>query len=309
MRVLVTGGAGFIGSHVTDVLAARGYAVTVLNKSTDKNNLREHLNNPNFRFIEGDIRDTKAIQRSLAGVKAVIHEAALASVPQSIREPELFHAVNVGGTLSLLRASLETGVKRFVLASTSAVYGDPNRLPTTEEAPPSPLSPYARTKLLAENHCREFNLKGLSTVCLRYFNVYGPRQSHGEHGGIMTKFIGCVREGQPPIIYGDGEQGRDFVYVGDVAEATVLALEKSGAAGETINVGTGEMTTINELWGLFTRLTGKTHLKPVYEPARPGEVYRSQADTSKARKLLGFEPSVTLEEGVKRLLEGVGLIR
>ncbi len=311
MKVLVTGGGGFIGSHVVDVLVARGYAVTVLDNQPGnvEKNLKQHLGDSRFRFVEGDIRDEDVVRRSLGGAEAVIHEAALASVPQSLREPELFHEVNADGTLVLLRESLRAGIKRFVLASTSAVYGDPKQLPTGEEVPPNPLSPYAETKLLAENHCREFHARGLPTVCLRYFNVYGPRQVGGEEGSVIPKFLECVRDDRPPVIYGDGEQGRDFVHVSDVAEITVLAMEKEDAAGETINIGTGKMTTINRLWTMFAKMSGKTHLKPTHAPARPGEVYRSVANISKARRLLNFEPRVGIEEGVKKLLVDLGRSR
>lgn len=310
MRVLVTGGAGFIGSHVVDALMAKGHAVTVLDNlsSGNKDKLKEHLRNPDFRFIEGDIRDIKAIQESLADVNAVVHEAAMASVPQSVKEPELFHAVNVEGTLSLLKASVDANIKRFVFASSCSVYGNPDKLPVTEQTSLNPLSPYAQTKLTGEEHCRAFNLKGLPPVCFRYFNVYGPRQSYGEYAGVMMKFIDRLRNDQPPIIYGDGEQARDFVYVGDVANAALLVLDRDKVAGEVFNIGTGKTITINELCELFLKLTGKTHLKPIYEAARSDDIYSSQADISKARKLLSFEPNVKLAEGVKKLLKSQGLI-
>ncbi|MDI6884654.1 MAG: SDR family oxidoreductase [Hadesarchaea archaeon] len=306
MRVLVTGGAGFIGSHVVDGLVDKGHAVTVLDNlsSGSRENLRAHLANPDFRLIKGDIRDGKAVKKSLSGVDAVVHEAALVSVPRSIREPRLAHEVNVEGTLSLLRASKQAGVERFVYASTCAIYGESNRLPITEDAPLKPNSPYASSKLAAEENCRTFSaIEGLPTVSLRYFNVYGPRQSAGEYAGVMVKFIQRLRNDQPPIIYGDGKQTRDFVYVSDVVEATLLALEREGVAGKVINIGTGKETSINKLCELFLKLTGKTHLKHLHRAPRPGDISRSQADTSKARKLLGFEPKVSLEEGVKKMLK------
>ena len=310
MRVLVTGGAGFIGSHLVDVLMARGYAVTVLdNLSTgSRDNLKAHLANPNFRFIEGDIRDGAAVKRALSGAEAVVHEAAMISVPLSIEDPALAHEVNVEGTLSLLRASLDVGVRRFVYASSSGVYGEASHLPIAEDAPLNPLSPYASSKLAAEESCRIFfELEGLPTVCLRYFNVYGPRQTAGEYAGVMVRFSERLQKDQPPIIYGDGQQTRDFVYVDDAVEATVSALERDGVAGEVVNIGTGKATSINELCELFLRLTGKVHLKPLREPPRIGDIRHSQADISKARKLLGFKPKVQLELGVKKLLESRGV--
>ena len=309
MRVLVTGGAGFIGSHLVDALLARGDAVTVLDNLSNgsMDNLKNHTTNSGFRFIQGDIRDAKAIEKAVAGVDAVIHEAAMISVPLSIEDPELAHSVNVGGTLALLKASLERGVKRFVYASSCAVYGEQARLPISEDAPPKPLSPYASSKLVAEQSCRAFyELEELETVCLRYFNVYGPKQT-GEYAGVMTKFMERLRANQPPIIYGDGEQTRDFVYVSDVVDATLLALERDGAAGKTLNVGTGRATSINELCGIFLRLAGKIGLKPTHEAPRSGDIRQSQADIAKMRKLLGYEPKVSLEQGVEKLLRTLGV--
>jgi len=304
MRVLVTGGAGFIGSHVVDALITRGDTVTVLdNLSSGKtDNLKTHLKNPAFQFIRGDIRDTRAVGNALADADAVIHEAAIVSVPLSVKNPELVHSVNVEGTLNLLRASSDRGVKRFIFASSCAVYGEQKKFPISEDASPNPLSPYASSKLAAEKKCLTFHdEEGLETVCLRYFNVYGPRQSAGEYAGVMIKFLERIRADQPPIIYGDGEQTRDFVHVQDVAEATLLALEHDGVAGEVINIGTGGGIKINELCQIFLKTAGNPHIKPVREDARVGDVRYSRADISKARKLLGFGPKVSLENGVEML--------
>jgi len=309
MRVLVTGGAGFIGSHLVDALLARGDAVTVFDNLSNgsMDNLKNHTTNPGFRFIQGDIRDAKAIKNAVAGVDAVIHGAAMISVPLSIEDPELAQSVNVEGTLALLKASLGRGIKRFVYASSSAIYGEQTQLPISEEAPPKPHSPYASSKLAAEQNCRTFyKLEGLETVCLRYFNVYGPRQT-GEYAGVMTKFMERLRANQPPIIYGDGDQTRDFIYVDDVVDATLLALERDGAAGETLNVGTGRATSVNELCGIFLRLAGKTGLKPTHEAPRSGDIRHSQADIVKMRKFLDYEPKVSLEDGVKKLLRTLGV--
>ncbi len=309
MRVLVTGGAGFIGSHLVDALLARGDTVTVLDdlSSGSMDNLKIHTGNPALRFVRGDIGDTGAVERALVDVGAVIHEAALVSVPLSIKNPKLTHSVNVDGTLNLLKASLKRGIKRFVYASSCAVYGEQAKLPIKGDAPPNPLSPYANSKLAAEQNCRTFyELKGLETVCLRYFNVYGPRQT-GEYAGVMTKFMERLRANQSPIIYGDGEQTRDFVYVSDVVDATLLALERGEAAGKTLNIGTGRAMSINEFCGIFLRSAGKTGLKPTHEAHRAGDIRHSQADVTKAMKLLGYNPKISLEQGVEKLLKTLGV--
>ena len=305
MKVLVTGGAGFIGSHLVDGLLARGHSVTVFDNlsSGTMDNLKTHTGKPDFRFIQGDIRDAEAVERALAGVDAVIHEAAMISVPLSVKDPEFARSVNVDGTLTLLKASLGHGVKRFVYSSSCAVYGEQAELPISEDAPPQPLSPYASSKLAAEKNCLAFHERdGLETVCLRYFNIYGPRQTFGEYAGVMMKFLERLRSDQPPIIYGDGEQTRDFIFVGDITEATLLALEQKGVAGEVMNIGTGEATSINKLCEVFLRLVGKSELKPIYEVPRGGDIKHSLADITKAKKILSFKPKTSLEEGVKKLL-------
>ncbi len=307
MKVLVTGGAGFIGSHLVDGLLARGHSVTVLDdlSSGTMDNLKTHTGKPAFRFVQGDIRDVEAVKRALVGAHAVIHEAAMTSVPLSVKDSALAHSVNVDGTLTLLKASLDRGVKRFVYASSCAVYGEQAELPISEGAPPKPLSPYASSKLAAEQNCLTFHeRKGLETVCLRYFNVYGPRQTAGEYAGVMIKFLERLRANQPPIIYGDGEQTRDFIQVDDIVGATLLALEREDVAGEMLNIGTGKATSINELCRIFLATAGKTKLKPTHEAPRPGDIKYSQADVTKAMKLLGFKPKISLEEGVGKLLEG-----
>lgn len=309
MKVLVTGGAGFIGSHLVDGLLARGHSVTVLDdlSSGTMDNLKTHKDKSSFQFIQGDIRDAGAVKRALAGVDAVIHEAAMISVPLSVKDPEFARSVNVDGTLTLLKASLGHGVKRFVFASSCAVYGEQVELPISENAPLQPLSPYASSKLSAEKNCLAFHEReGLETVCLRYFNVYGPRQTFGEYAGVMMKFFERLRSDQPPIIYGDGEQTRDFVYVSDVVDATLLALKHEGVAGEVINIGTGRGVNINELCEIFLKATGKSHFKPIHEAPRVGDIRHSRADITKARKLLGYGPKISLEEGVGKLLRVPG---
>ncbi len=302
--MLVTGGAGFIGSHVVDALVARGDTVTVLDdlSSGKLENLKNHKGSGAFQFVRGDIRDTKAVGKALSDADAVIHEAAIVSVPLSVKNPELTHSVNVEGTLNLLKASSDRGVRRFIFASSCAVYGEQKKLPISEDAPSRPLSPYAASKLAAEQNCLAFrDLGGLEAVCLRYFNVYGPRQIPGEYAGVMIKFLERIRASQPPIIYGDGKQTRDFVHVQDVVEATLLALERDSATGEIINIGTGRGASINELCEIFLKAAGKIRIKPVHEAPRAGDIRHSWADIGKAKRLLGFRPGVPLEEGIRRL--------
>jgi len=302
MKVLVTGGAGFIGSHLVDKLMLDGHEVVVLDdlSSGSLKNIEHHLDEPGFRFVKGDIRYARTVEKALEGVDAVIHEAAIASVPLSIKDPALTDEVNIFGTLNLLEVSLRAKVKRFVYASSCAVYGAASELPISEDVPLKPLSPYASSKLAAEERCKVFHENyGLETIRLRYFNVYGPRQAASEYAGVMLKFLERIRRDQPPVIFGDGEQTRDFVYIGDVVEATLLALDREGAAGEVFNIGTGEATTIKKLCEIFLKLTGKTHLKPIYMDAKPGDIRHSQADITKAMKLLGYKPKVSLEQGVR----------
>jgi len=300
----VTGGAGFIGSHVVDRLMLDGHEVVVLDdlSSGSLENIRHHLNKPGFCFVKGDIRQARMVEKALEGIDAVIHEAAIASVPLSIKNPALTNEINVQGTQNLLKASIEAGIKRFVYASSSAVYGTPSKLPISEDASLRPISPYGESKVAAERHCQTFyGAHGLETVRLRYFTVYGPRQT-GEYAGVMTKFLERLQNNQPPIIFGDGEQTRDFVYIADVVEATLLALNREGAAGEVFNTGTGEVTTVNRLCKIFLELTRKTHLKPIYADARPCDIRHSQADITKALKFLGYRPKVSLERGVREFL-------
>jgi nucleoside-diphosphate-sugar epimerase len=306
MKVLVTGGAGFIGSHVVDKLMVEGHDVVVLDNlsSGSTRNIERHTNESRFRFVEGDIRQALTVERAIEGVDAVVHEAAIVSVPLSIENPGLTNEVNVRGTLNLLEASARAGVKRFVYVSSCAVYGDAAKMPINEETPARPLSPYASSKLAAEGHCTDFfENHGLGTVRLRYFNVYGPRQAPSEYAGVMVKFLERIRGDQPPVIFGDGEQTRDFVYVGDVAEATLLAIKRDGAEGHVFNVGTGEVVTINRLCDVFLELAGKEHLKPTHMSARPGEIRHSQADITRATKVLGYRPKVSLKIGVKEFID------
>jgi len=302
MKVLVTGGAGFIGSHLVDGLLARGDEVVVLdNFLTGKlSNLQAALRRGGLRIVRGDVRNRADVREAIGGADAVIHAAAIVSVPFSVENPEETWEVNVRGTRNVLEEAGAAGVEKFIFVSSCAVYGNAPNEPIPESRPPSPISPYARTKLEGEKACLEFG-RSVPVVVLRYFNVYGPRQPPGEYAGVMVKFAERIRMGEPPVVYGDGEQTRDFIFVSDVVRATLLALEKA-PAGEVINVGSGKPTTINELCRIFLRIFGREDLRPVYSPPRPMEIRYSWADISKAKKLLGFIPEVNVEDGVRRLL-------
>lgn len=304
-EILVTGGAGFIGSHLVDRLLNEGFRVRVVdNLSTgEKENLAQHHSKKSFQFIEGDIRDFDLVKKIVKGVDAVLHEAALVSVTRSVENPLLSNEVNVTGTVNLLKACVDAHVKRFVFASSCSVYGDTETLPNHENLMLMPLSPYAADKVAAENYVKVFHdVYGLETTRLRYFNVYGPRQKHGPYSGVISIFINRLLENKPLIIYGDGEQTRDFVNVKDVVEANMLALSKRNAVGEVFNISTGEATTINTLAKTIQKILGKT-AEPVYDEPRPGDIRHSYADISKARKSMEYKPKVQLENGLKELIK------
>jgi nucleoside-diphosphate-sugar epimerase len=305
-EILVTGGTGFIGSHIVDRLLEEGFKVRVLdNLSTgDKKNLAQHQNNKSFQFIEGDIRNFDLVKKMVKGVDAVVHEAAVVSVTRSVENPLLSNEVNVTGTVNLLKACVDAHVKRFVYASSCAVYGDTETLPNHESLTPKPLSPYAADKLAAENYAKVFHdVYGLETVGLRYFNVYGPRQKYGAYSGVITIFITRLLENKPPIICGDGEQTRDFVNVKDVVEANMLALSKRKAVREVFNISAGKAITINKLTETIQKVLGKTNLKPVHVKPRPGDIRHSYGDITKARRNLRYEPKVQLETGLSEFIK------
>jgi nucleoside-diphosphate-sugar epimerase len=305
-EILVTGGAGFIGSHIVDRLLDEGFKVRVLdNLSTgEKENLAQHQNKKTFQFIEGDIRNFELVKKTVKGVDAVIHEAALVSVSRSVENPLLSNEINVAGTLNLLKACVDAHAKRFVLASSCAVYGDTETLPNHENLAPKPLSPYAADKLAAENYAKVFyDVYGLETVSFRYFNVYGPRQKHGPYSGVISNIINCLLENKPPTIYGDGEQTRDFINIKDVVEANMLALSKREAVGEVFNTSTGEPITINKLTETIQKIMGKPSLKPVHAEPRPGDIKHSYGDITKARTNLGYKPKVQLKKGLSKLVK------
>ena len=307
-RILVTGGAGFIGSHLVDRLIDAAADITVLdNLDTGRmENIAQHKQNRNFHFIKGDIRDFDVVKRLVKDVDAVLNLAAIASVQRSVEDPLLVNDVNLKGTLNLLKASVDSEVKRFVQASSAAVYGDVHKLPVREDCLPMPLSPYAVSKLAADNYTVVFNqIYGLETVCLRFFNVYGPRQANNPYSGAITIFTNELLGNRAPRIFGDGEQTRDFVFVKDVVSAVMLALSEKGAVGEVFNVASGKATTINKIVRVLQKLTGKKDLRPVYGEPREGDIRHSCASIEKAKMTLGYEPVFSLEEGLKELVSYV----
>jgi len=300
---LVTGGAGFIGSHIVEALVREKASVRVLdNFSTGKRENLEAVAH-DIELVEGDIRDVDTCYDATEGVNVVLHQAAIASVPQSVSNPFLTNEVNIGGTLNMLIAARDAGARSFVLASSSAVYGDSANVPHREGSEGAPLSPYAVSKLAAEAYCRMFSaLYGLPTVSLRYFNVFGPRQNPASsYAAVIPAFIGQLMAGAPPVIYGDGGQSRDFVYVEDVARANILAA-KSGLTDEVLNVASGSETSLSELADTLGRVMGVAR-KPEHGPARKATpVYRRLAEVSKAERLLGFRTQVSLEAGLRQLV-------
>jgi nucleoside-diphosphate-sugar epimerase len=307
-RILVTGGAGFIGSHIVDRLIEEGLDVTVIdNLDTGRvENMSHHKNKKNFRFIKGDIRDLELVKKALKGIDAVFHEAALASVTFSVEKPILSNDINVVGTVNLLKASVESGVKRFIFASSAAIYGDAKSPLKKESATPNPTSPYGVSKLAAESYARVFHKAyGLETVSLRYFNVYGPRQSFDiqcAYGGAITIFTNRLLKNMPPIIYGDGGQTRDFVNVKDVVDANMLSLNNENVAGEFFNIGTGKGISINMVAEVLKDLLNKNDIKTIYADSRSTDICHGYADISKAEKELGYRPKVSVEEGLTELV-------
>ncbi|OFW24207.1 MAG: Vi polysaccharide biosynthesis protein VipB/TviC [Acidobacteria bacterium RIFCSPLOWO2_02_FULL_65_29] len=300
---LVTGGAGFIGSHLTEELARRGHRVRVVDSLiTGKRRNLDHV--AGVEFLEGDLADPAIAERAVGGVEYVLHQAAIPSVPRSVNDPVTSHRANVDASLNILVAARDVGVRRLVYAGSSSVYGDTPTLPKREDMPPNPLSPYALQKLVAEQYCQMFTrLYGFETVTIRYFNVFGPRQDPGSpYSGVISLFATALIEGRQPVIYGDGEQTRDFTYVSNVVDGVLLACEAPKAAGEAVNVATGGRISLNGLLDTMNGIVG-TNLKAVHQPARAGDVRDSQADITKARTVLGYSPRVGLEEGLRNTLD------
>ena len=300
-RYLVTGGAGFIGSHLVEELVSRGEGVRVLdNLSTGKiENLSPWLER--IEFMEGDLRNPEAVRRACREVDFVLHQGALPSVPRPIADPISSNDCNVGGTLNVLLAARDEGVRRVVYAGSSSVYGDTPTLPKREDMPANPLSPYAISKYTGEMYCRAFFwLYGLETVVLRYFNVFGPRQDPtSQYAAVIPRFILALRHGEAPLIYGDGEQTRDFTYVGNVVSANLLACTAPDAVGSVINIACGARTSLNELVRHLKEVVGSS-AEPTYADPRPGDVKHSLADISRATELLGYHVEVPLHDGFRR---------
>lgn len=304
LKVLVTGGAGFIGSHLVDRLVEEKCRVTVLDNlySGRLDNIRNHLLKGTIRFVEGSILDREKVREALADSDVVVHSAAIVSVPFSVRYPKLTYEVNVDGTKLLLDQSVGSGVKEFILISSCAVYGEPRYTPTDELHPTSPLSPYAESKLEAEGICLGSSVNGLETVVLRLFNVYGPRQAQNGYAGVVSSFVQRLWEGSPLTIHGDGLQTRDFVHVSDVAEATWLALKRSGGRG-VFNIASGRAVGIRELAELMVKLEGQENRGIAFEGPREGDLRHSHGDFSRAKATLGYEPRKELQDGLSELLE------
>ena len=303
MVYLVTGGAGFIGSNIVEELLKRGEKVRVLdNFSTGKReNILPFLDR--IELIEGDIRSYHIVREAVDGVDFVLHQAALPSVPRSIKDPITTNEVNVGGTLNILNAALDAGVKRVVYASSSSIYGNSEVLPKREDMTPNPMSPYAVSKLAGEKYCQVFSeIYGLETVCLRYFNVFGPRQdSNSQYSAVIPKFIAAMKKGERPTIYGDGKQSRDFTYVANVVEANLLACQVNSALGEVFNIACGKRYSLLGLVSKLNEIFGN-NIEPIFTEPRKGDVRHSLASIVKAKKLIGYNPSVGFEQGLRKVV-------
>jgi UDP-N-acetylglucosamine/UDP-N-acetyl-alpha-D-glucosaminouronate 4-epimerase len=300
---LVTGGAGFIGSHLTEELVRRGHKVRVAdNLVTGNRRNLDHI--PGVDFLQGDLADLAFAQSAVAGMDYVLHQAAIPSVPRSVNDPITSNNANAVATLNVLVAARDAGVKRLVFAGSSSEYGNAPELPKHEEMPTNPLSPYALQKVMGTTYCQMFTkLYGFEAVSIRYFNVFGPRQDPGSpYSGVISLFSTALLEGRRPVIYGDGEQTRDFTYVANVVDGVLRACEAAGAPGQVINVATNGRVSLNELLRTMNKIVG-TNLEAIYKEERAGDVRDSQADITKARRILGYEPIVGLEEGLRRTLD------
>jgi nucleoside-diphosphate-sugar epimerase len=305
-RILVTGGAGFIGSNLTEALLQKGHWVRVLDDfSTGKReNLAFDRVYHSLEIIEGDIREREVCKRVMAGIDYVFHQAALPSVQRSVEDPFLSNGVNAGGTLNILLAARDAGVKRVMYAASSSVYGDTPTLPKRESMPPNPQSPYALQKGIGEGYCRLFSqLYGLETVSLRYFNIFGPKQDPNSlYSAVIPRFIDALVMGRPPTVYGDGEQSRDFTYIQNVVQANLLAMEAKCLKGESINIACGDRISLNRLLAILKEILD-VRIEAVYEETRKGDVKHSLADIRKAKRILKYVPKVTIREGLEKTVE------
>ena len=302
---LVTGGAGFIGSNLADELIRRGARVRIIdNLSTGFRENLEEISGA-FEFIEGDLNDDRALAAALEDVEIVFHQAALPSVPRSVENPIETHEACATATLRLLTGAKESGVRRLVYAASSSAYGDQETLPKIETMRADPLSPYAAAKLMGEYYCSVFHrIYGLETFSLRYFNVFGPRQNPSSmYSGVISRFIDSLMKDERPTIFGDGKQSRDFTYVANVVDANIRAAESKEGCGEAYNAANGERISLNELLEVLKKITGRTGTEAIYEPSRKGDVMHSQADNSKAVKVLGYQELVGLEEGLRKTID------
>ena len=306
MRALVTGGAGFIGSHIAHRLVEAGHEVVVLDNffTGSRTNLEEIA--PRVRLIEGDVRHLATVEECATGCEVVFHEAAIVSVPYSVERPQESHDVNIQGTLNVLQAARKAGTRRVVFASSAAIYGEEPTLPKIETMRPEPISPYAVEKIAGEHYLAAWSkLFALETVALRYFNVFGPRQDpRSPYSGVISVFVDRILGGRPITFFGDGSQCRDFVYVDNVVDANILAATREGVSGRAYNVACGKRTTLGELASLIERAAGRTVERSLSDP-RPGDIKESVADITRARAELGYAPVVDVEDGLKRLVRYV----
>jgi UDP-glucose 4-epimerase len=305
VKALVTGGAGFIGSNLVHALLERGDDVRVLDNFSTGN--RANLEGIDVDIVEGELRSYERVHAAVRGVEVVYHLGALGSVPRSVQDPLTSSAVNVEGTLNVLLAARDEGVRRVVFASSTSVYGTSRKLPTVESSPTDPISPYGVTKLAAERYCISFSrvYHSFESVVLRYFNVFGPRQSpHSQYAAAVPLFIAAVDAGEPITIYGDGEQSRDFTYVGNVVDATILAAEAAGANGHAFNIAAGSPASVNQVAETIGGILGKP-VEKRFEPPRPGDIRDSWADITAARETLGYEPRVDLAAGLELTAESI----
>lgn len=309
-KFLITGGAGFIGSHIVEYLAENkvGLIRILDNLSTGKlENIQDYLSLPNVEWIEGDIRDYETCIAAMQGIDFVSHQAALGSVPRSVKDPITTNAVNIGGFLNILHAAKESRIKKMVYAASSSTYGDSMVLPKIESKIGNPLSPYAVTKYVNELYAQVFaDLYGFNSVGLRYFNVFGPRQDpNGPYAAVIPLFIKSALNNEPPFINGDGEQTRDFTYVENAVQANIKALLTETKGHEVINIAFGDKTSLNTLWNYINELTGRSNLVPVYRENRQGDVRDSLADISKAKALIGYEPKFSILQGLKMTTQNI----
>lgn len=303
-RYLITGGAGFIGSNIAEALVEMHEEVVILDDlSTGHLENIQHILD-RITFVKGDIRDREAVRSAMHGVDYVLHQAALASVPRSIEDPVLVTDVNIRGTLTVLEEARLSGVKRFVYAASSSAYGDTEKLPKVESMNPQPLSPYAASKLAGEYYCSVYSkVYGLSTISLRYFNIFGPRQDpNSQYAAVIPIFASHILSGRRPVIFGDGEQSRDFTFVANVVQANIAAAHCSDARGQVVNIACGERYTLNSLFAEMCKIVG-CNLEPIYAPPRKGDVKHSMADISAAKRLLAYRVLVPFGDGLKRTLE------